>query len=138
MRYQAILIHAQSEKARDQEWVMLVTEFLRVYASDLSRELLGQVTDPKAYLSALTEQLRSAASELESGSFDEYHSKCELMTNSDVPIEDHPALTIEIPKPTARPIGIVDGYTLDVVIRNGLPSVGVFELLTVIRMIAFV
>jgi len=71
MRYQAILIHARSERARDQEWVMLVTEFLKMYASDLSQELFGQVTDPKAYLSALTEQLRSAASKLESGSFEE-------------------------------------------------------------------
>jgi len=59
---------------------MLVTEFLRMYASDLSRELLGQVTDPKAYLSALMEQLRSAASKLESGSFEEYRRKCELMS----------------------------------------------------------
>ena len=73
MRYQAIRIHAQSEKGQDQEWVMLVTEFLRMYASDLSRELLGQVTDPKAYLSVLTEQLKSAASRLESGSFEEHH-----------------------------------------------------------------
>jgi len=72
MRYQAIQIHAQSERSRDQEWVMLVTEFLRMYASDLSRELLGQVTDPKVYLSALTEQLKSAASKLESGSFEEH------------------------------------------------------------------
>jgi len=45
---------------------------------------------------------------------------------------------IEIPKRTARPIGTVDGYTLGVVIRNSLPSVGVFGLLTVLRMIAFV
>ena len=79
MRYQAIRIHAQSERARDQEWVMLVTEFLRMYASDLSQELLDQVMDPRAHLSTLTEQLKSAASELESGLFEEYHRKCELM-----------------------------------------------------------
>ena len=71
MRYQAVRIHAQSERALDQEWVMLVTEFLRMYASDLSRELLGQVMDPRTYLSALTEQLKSAASKLESGLFEE-------------------------------------------------------------------
>jgi hypothetical protein len=79
MRYQAIRIHARGERAKDQEWVMFVTEFLRMYASDLSRELLGQVMDPKAYLSALMEQLKSAASKLESGSFKEQHRKYELM-----------------------------------------------------------
>jgi hypothetical protein len=68
MRYQAILIHAQSERVRDQEWVMLVAEFLRTYTSDLSQELLTQAVDMKAYLSALAEQLKAAASELESGS----------------------------------------------------------------------
>jgi len=68
MRYQAISIHAQSERARDQEWVMLVTEFLRTYTSDHSRELLTQTTDMKSYLSSLTEQLKVAASKLESGS----------------------------------------------------------------------
>lgn len=69
MRYQAIRIHAQSERARDREWVMLVTEFLRMYTNDLSRELLTRVTDSKVYLSGLTEQLKSAASQLESGLF---------------------------------------------------------------------
>ena len=69
MRHQAILVHAQSERTRDQEWVMLVTEFLRMYTSDFSREFLAQFMDPKAYLSTLTEQLKSAASKLESGLF---------------------------------------------------------------------
>lgn len=69
MRYQAIRIHTQSERARDREWVMLVTEFLRMYTSDFSRELLARVTDSKVYLSGLTEQLKSAASQLESGLF---------------------------------------------------------------------
>lgn len=69
MRYQAIRIHAQNERARGREWVMLVTEFLRMYTSDLSRELLAQVMDAKTYLSTLTEQLKAAASKLESGSF---------------------------------------------------------------------
>jgi len=50
----------------------------------------------------------------------------------DVPIEDHPALTIEIPKRTARPIGTEDGYLLDVIVRNSLPSVGGFESLAVV------
>ena len=138
MRYQAIRIHAQSERARDKEWVMLVMEFLRMYTSDLSRELLAQVVDMKVYLSALTEQLKSAASEIESGLFQRYHRKCELIDRSDVPIEDHPVLTIEIPNPTARPIGTEDGSLLDVVIHNSLPSVGAFESSAVIRMIAFV
>ena len=48
---------------------MLVTEFLRMYTSDFSRELLARVTDSKVYLSGLTEQLKSAASQLESGLF---------------------------------------------------------------------
>lgn len=69
MRYQAVRIHVQNETALDQGWVMIVTEFLRIYTSDLSRELLAQIVDPKAYISALTKQLKAAASELESGSF---------------------------------------------------------------------
>jgi len=79
MRYQAIRIHGQSERARDKEWVMFVTEFLRMYTSDLSRELLAQAMDTKAYLSALTDQLKVAASELESGPFQVCHRKCELI-----------------------------------------------------------
>lgn len=59
---------------------MFVTEFLGMYTSDLSRELLAQVVDMKTYLSALTEQLKAAASEIESGSFREYHPKCELIS----------------------------------------------------------
>ena len=53
-------------------------------------------------------------------------------------IEDHPALTIEIPKRTARPIGTEDGCLLDVIICNSLPSVGVFKPFAVTRPIAFV
>ena len=79
MRYQAIRIHAESERTRDQEWVMLVTEFLRTYISDLSRELLTQTTDMKSYLSGLTEQLKAAASKLESGSSQRYHRECKLI-----------------------------------------------------------
>ena len=60
---------------------MLVTEFLRVYTSDLSRELLAQVIDQKAYLSALTERLKETASNLDSGSFQDYHCKCEFMSS---------------------------------------------------------
>ena len=67
MRYQTIRIHAQGERARDQEWVMLVTEFLRTATSDLSRELLAQAVDMRLYLSALMEQLKTATSKLESG-----------------------------------------------------------------------
>jgi len=78
MRYQAIKVHAQGERARDQEWVMLVTEFLRTYTSDLSQELLVQAANMKSYLSALTEQLKAAASELESGSSPRYHRKRKL------------------------------------------------------------
>ena len=48
---------------------MFVTEFLGMYTNDLSRELLTQATDIKAYLSALTGQLKAAVSELESGLF---------------------------------------------------------------------
>ena len=81
MRYQAIRIHARSEGARDQEWVMLVTEFLRTYTSDHSRELLTQVTDMKSYLSALTEQLKVAASKLESGSSQRCHRECVLINS---------------------------------------------------------
>ena len=55
-----------------------------------------------------------------------------------MPIEDHPGLTIEIPKRTARPIGTEDGCLLDVVIRNGLPSVGVFETFAITRLKATV
>lgn len=47
--------------------------------------------------------------------------------HSDVPVENHPALAIEMPKRTARPIGTEDGFLLDVVIRNSLPSVSVLE-----------
>jgi hypothetical protein len=78
MRYQAIQIHAQGGKARDQEWVMLVTEFLGMYTNDLSRELLAQATDMKAYFSVLTGQLKAAASKLESGSFSECYREREL------------------------------------------------------------
>jgi len=60
---------------------MLVTEFLRLYTSDLSREILAQVVDPKVYLSALTEQLKVTASKLDSGLFQEYHHKRELMSS---------------------------------------------------------
>lgn len=67
MLYQAIRIHAQGGKTRDQEWVILVTEFLGMYTNDLSRELLAQAMDIKAYLSALTGQLKVAASGLDSG-----------------------------------------------------------------------
>jgi len=81
MRYQAIRVHAQSKRVRDQEWVMLVTEFLRMYTHDLSRELLAQAADMKAYLSVLTEQLKAAASKLESGSFQEYHRRCGLTSS---------------------------------------------------------
>ena len=81
MRYQAIRIHAQSERARDQEWVMLVTEFLRMHTDDLSRELLAQAADIKGYISALTGQLKVAASELESGLFLEYYCRCELINS---------------------------------------------------------
>jgi len=80
MRYQAIRVHAQSERVRDQEWVMLVTEFLRMYTHDLSRELLAQAADMKTYLSALMEQLKAAAHKLESGSFQEYHRGCGLIS----------------------------------------------------------
>ena len=106
---------------------MLVTEFLGMYTSDLSRELLTQAAEMKAYLSVLADQLRAAASKLESGLLQGYHCRCELITRSDVLIEDHPALTIEIPRRTARPIGTEDGCLLDAVIRNSLPSVCVFK-----------
>lgn len=53
-------------------------------------------------------------------------------TRPDVQIEDHPALTLEIPKRTARPVGTEDGCLLDVVIYNSLPSVGVFKPFSVI------
>jgi predicted component of type VI protein secretion system len=79
MRYQAIRIHAQSERTRDREWVMLVTEFLGMYTSDLSRELLTQAAEMKAYLSVLADQLRAAASKLESGLLQGYHCRCELI-----------------------------------------------------------
>jgi hypothetical protein len=78
MRYQAIRIHAQSEMTRDQEWVMLVTEFFRMYTDDHSRELLAQAADTREYVSALTGQLKVAASKLESGLFSEYRRRCEL------------------------------------------------------------
>lgn len=55
-----------------------------------------------------------------------------------MPIEDHPALTIEIPKRSARPIGTEDGFLLDVVIHNNLPSVGFFEWSAAIWLMAFV
>lgn len=57
---------------------------------------------------------------------------------SDVPIENHPALAIEIHKRTARPIGTEDGFLLDVAVRNSLPSVCIFESLAAIPLIAFV
>ena len=79
MRYQAVRIHAQSGRARDHEWVMLVTEFLRTYTADLSRELLTQAVDMKSYLSKLTEQLKAASSRLESGSPQRCHGKRELI-----------------------------------------------------------
>lgn len=79
MRYQAIQIHARGEKARDREWAMLVTEFLGMYTNDLSRELLAQATEMKTYISALTSQLKEAASKLESGSFPERRCESELI-----------------------------------------------------------
>lgn len=78
MRFQAIRIHAQSERTQDHEWVMLVTEFLRMYTNDLSRELLAQVADIQAYICSLAGKLREAASELESGLFSEVHDGDEL------------------------------------------------------------
>lgn len=81
MRYQAIRIHAQSERTRDQEWVMLVTEFLRMYTDDLSRELLAQAADIKGYIFALMGQLKVAASKLESGLFSVYRCRFELINS---------------------------------------------------------
>ena len=78
MRFQAIRIHAQSERSRDQEWVMLVTEFLRMYTNDLSRELLVQAADIQAHICSLTGQLKEAASKLGSGFISEVHNRCEL------------------------------------------------------------
>ena len=78
MRFQAIRIHAQSERSQDQEWVMLVTEFLRMYTNDLSRELLTQAADIQAYIRSLTGQLKEAASKLESGLFSEVYNRYEL------------------------------------------------------------
>ena len=137
MHYQAILIHAQGGKARDQEWVMLVTEFLGMYTNDLSRELLAQATDIKAYLSALTAQLKAAASGLESGLFSECCVKTNSSVRSDVLIESHPALTVEVPRRIARPIGTEDGFLLDVAVRNGLPSVDMFKTFAVIKLKTF-
>ena len=59
-------------------WVMLVVEFLRMYTSDLSRELLARVADIQTYICSLTGQLKEAASQLESGLSLEVHSRCEL------------------------------------------------------------
>lgn len=64
--------------------------------------------------------------------------KANSSTDSDVPIENHPAFAIEIPKRTARPIGTEDGFLLDILIRNNLPSVNRFESFAVTRLIAFV
>lgn len=60
---------------------MLVMEFLRTYTSDLSRELLTQAVGVGSYLSALTEQLKVATLNLESGLFSKHPGKCELINS---------------------------------------------------------
>lgn len=67
MHYQAVDIHSKLEKPRDREWIHVILDFLKAYVADLSQEFLMEDEDKIEYISGLTDMLREAANDLDSG-----------------------------------------------------------------------
>lgn len=69
MHYQAMKLHSKLGKPKDREWVNVMLDFLKAYVGDLSQEFITQEEDKTEYISGLMSDLRTAASELDSGSY---------------------------------------------------------------------
>lgn len=67
MHYQAVDIHSKLEKPKDREWIHIILDFLKAYVADLSQEFLMKNEDKTEYISGLIDNLRTAASDLDSG-----------------------------------------------------------------------
>lgn len=105
MRMQALTVHTSAEKARDEEWIHIVLDFLRTYVEDMGKELLMDVDDQLSYVVGLVTSLIEAARGLQ----------------ADLLHPDHPALSLTIADKAVRLAESQDGALLDVIVRNRLP-----------------
>lgn len=67
MLTQALDLHAESDKPRDRDWILILLEFLKAYVQDMGKSLLITKEDHIAYTSSLVDVLKDAAQALPSG-----------------------------------------------------------------------
>ncbi|KAJ8078691.1 hypothetical protein PM082_012974 [Marasmius tenuissimus] len=67
--HRALDTHAQLDKPRDREWILILLSFMKTYAESSGAELLMSEEDKAAYLSSLSNQLKLAAESLQEGKY---------------------------------------------------------------------
>lgn len=124
MHYQAMKLHSKLEKPKDREWVNVLLDFLKAYVGYLSQEFIMREEDKTEYISGLIDDLRKAASELDSG----LHAQLARSFSAsslllDIPYPDHPAIIVRVQNTHTELAETQDGSFLAVTIQNQLPSV---------------